>query len=693
MGAYDNPDVNVGIDRQSGQMIGQAIAGIGQKIGGAITERAEKIAAAEKEVAERKRKEAEKARIRAEENWRIHKEVESQRTQTVVDFDTMLESQNIDIGSLDGSFKGVIDELYEAKDRLAQSRGDYAGRTDDEAVIRNNTAFINGLQNNFTSMNMLMDTWKEKFKLRDKPGGIDNSTSDPLFAAMMEIGEGGSQGIGAGKIGWETRTGPGGKKQLFQVARSEEIRKLNWINGGKKGNLEDASDAYELNYDQVRSFLDDDDNNPNTFGPFNLVPDDSVERKKDLKGASIIGEDGKITQPDENGVGGFYSKGKQFPDADGRGRYWSQLSWPDTRKIQGQIKPYAQSAAQAELSFGGSSVTANSNIRANALKREIKVNGKKATQYYIPTFGQRDGSGELPPTGEIILGDSVNGLMSQGNESGTEATDGYSPQEYANYQKFVEYQYMSQAGAFANPTAITPDKREYIEEGGGGLDEHAEIYFDKIIEDPLQRWQSVIPDSREDEGKGSAKMEEGVLIDKDSKGNLTEFNFNVNEDGTFVEPEDVEQYVRIMIKNDGTIGSTKDDRALVGKIIEQIRKKQVEEVEEEENIEITGFDGRDVALSVEEVTKLTPQFDEISKELINLSSDLDDDKLNKIIDQSIANFKTQFNKNVPKKQIINALIALQKNSPNYKDKQALSGAVKWSKENLIVSKLEKLLQE
>ena len=188
-------------------------------------------------------------------------------------------------------------------------------------------------------------------------------------------------------------------------------------------------------------------------------------------------------------------------------------------------------------------------------------------------------------------------------------------------------------------------------------------------------------------------MEEGVLIDKDENGDETKFNFNVNEDGTFVEPKDVEQYVRIMIKNDGTIGSTKDDRALVGKIIEQIRKKQVEEVEEEENIEITGFDGRDVALSVEEVTKLTPQFDEISKELINLSSDLDDDKLNKIIDQSIANFKTQFNKNVPKKQIINALIALQKNSPNYKDKQALSGAVKWSKENLIVSKLEKLLQE
>jgi len=60
MGAYDNPDVNVGIDRQSGRMIGQAIAGIGQQIGGAVSQRAEKIAAAEEELADRKRKEAEK---------------------------------------------------------------------------------------------------------------------------------------------------------------------------------------------------------------------------------------------------------------------------------------------------------------------------------------------------------------------------------------------------------------------------------------------------------------------------------------------------------------------------------------------------------------------------------------------------------------------------------------------------------
>ena len=40
MGAYDNPNVNVGVDKTSGKMIGQAISNIGQSFGKAITDSA-----------------------------------------------------------------------------------------------------------------------------------------------------------------------------------------------------------------------------------------------------------------------------------------------------------------------------------------------------------------------------------------------------------------------------------------------------------------------------------------------------------------------------------------------------------------------------------------------------------------------------------------------------------------------------
>ena len=478
-GAYANPDVNVGVDRQSGQVIGNAIASIGQNIGAGIEKKQQRDDIA----AERRRKEAEKARIRAEQNWQISKQVESQKTQEVMEFQATLKANNIDMDSLDGSFRSVIDEMYAAKSRLAQSRSDYDGRKEDEAAIRNGQAFIGSIGEKFQTMNMLTSTWKEKFKTRNVPGGIDDSSSDPLFAAMMNIGEGDGEGINAGSVGWERRTGPGGKIQLFQVADSPMIRELN---NGK---------PYELSYDQVSGFLNDDDNNPNTFGPFSLVPDHTKEINEAGKSSGIFLDGGAINKEQ------FYSKGTEYLAVDGlNGSYGEQLSWPNTAAMQGALGQMSKSAAQAELGFGGSSVTANSNIRANAKDRKKIItlpNGEKKeiTEYYFPTFGERDPqTGEIKETGEIILGDSMSGLMTQNNEDGTQETDGYSKEEYDNYLKFTDYMYMSQNGAYANPEKIASEKREYINKPtGGGIKADEEIgkeYYEVFEDDPVRLWQS-----------------------------------------------------------------------------------------------------------------------------------------------------------------------------------------------------------
>lgn len=663
--SYENPDVNVGVDRRSGQMIGQAIAGIGQQIGGAVSQRAEKIAGAQKELAERKRKEAEQARIRSEQNWRIHKEVESQRTQTVINFDNTLKSNNIDMASLDGSFKTVIDDLYNAKDRLAQSRGDYEGRKEDEAIIRNNTAFINGLGENFENMQLLTSTWKEKFKLRDRPGGIDNNSTDPLFAAMMNIGEGNGQGINGGSVGWESRTGPGGKVQLYQVARSEKIRQLNWENGGKVGKLEDASDVYELSYDQVSGFLNDDDNNPNTFGPYSLVPDNTSERSKDLKGLGVTTDGGGITQPDENGVGGYMSKGNQYEESDGQGTYMQQKTWPNTKRIKSAIGPTAKSSAQAELGLGGSSITANSNIRANAQSRvgEI-VDGKfvakkdgSVTQYYFTDVGdgERNGEGQFVNQTEVILGDSVSGLMTQDNETGTEETDGYSLEEYERYIKFTEYQYLQQAGAYANATAITPEKREYLKTTDENPTEVAENYYKKIVDDPVDRWNSIIPDA-------DAVMEDGILIDGDES-----YDFNKNDDGSYVNPSDVEKFVRELVNNDTTIGNTEKDRKLITSIIDNIGV-EVEQVElsEEQQLEV----GKNYGLIQNKIGDLLVDYEGSSGlDTIGGRTRLKKEVGN-IIEQSIPMLQQRDKSIKTEQQVIDRLIKLssKKNSSNYNPK-------------------------
>tara|TARA_R100000935_G_scaffold47562_1_gene71662 strand:+ start:499 stop:2637 length:2139 start_codon:yes stop_codon:yes gene_type:complete len=611
MGAYDNPDVNVGIDRQSGRMIGQAIAGIGQQIGGAVVQRAEKIAAAEEELADRKRKEAEKARLRSEENWRIHKQVESERTAETINFTNVVKGNQIKMDSLGDSFGEIMDKRSKAKDALRQSTGDYSGRKEDEAYIRNSGVFLTGAGENFSTMKMLTDTWKEKFKTRDDPGGIDNSSTDPHFALMMQIGEGDGEGINGGSISWATKTGEGGKIQMFQVAQSEEIRKLNIrekLSGeGLEGDYLDSaveltytnekdsfSDTYELSYDQIQSYLTDDDNNPNTFGVFNIVPDLTAEIKADLVGNGTFTADGTLPTPDAEGSGGLYTTGAEVRVNTPRGDYYEQMQWPDTASIATKVNSSAEAQAKTELSYGGSDVTANSIIRSRANKitgsmssvqgkgkvfvaDKVDANGKvigvpgKVIQYSVPNVTGRTAAGERIEGEPTILGNSFDGMMSQDfGEEGTEETSGYSQQEYDKYQEFTKYLYMSQAGAYANATGVAPTEREFIDgtENKSAI-EGGKQYYDSFMEDPLQTWSAKMGTDPEN----SYDPETGILYI-----NGTDDSYDLND------PAQKEEVLNEIIAKDNTIGKTAKDREYIKAIKQGIYTPT--EVREEKSVKI-----------------------------------------------------------------------------------------------------------
>ena len=496
MGAYDNPDVNVGVDRQSGRMIGQAIAGIGQQIGGAVAAGAEKKAAAEKEFAERKRKEAEKDRIRAEQNWRIRKQVESQKTNEIINFKTKVAAENVKLNSLDGSFNTLIDDYYTALKTYESSSGDYEGREEDEALIRNSKSFIDNIGERFGTMKALTSEYREKVKRIGKAGGVDPEATDPRFSAMMLIGDGNGEGLNSGSISWTTRKGPGGKIQMFQVAKSEEIRKENirnkladegltgeYLNNAveltydnEKGNF---SDEYELSFDQINGIFEDDDNNPNTFGPFSIIQDDAKQIITAGKAENVLGEDGKLIPGDPSKPGsGTITLGEKITTTDSRGQYTEQKTWPNTAKIIGLLTQDAENNATADLQWSGSQATANSNIRTNSNKTMGKiVDGKfvkdakgTVTQYSIPQYGEmidgemvyRKPNGELIVGPEMVLGDSVNGILSQDfNEQGTEETMGYSKEEFDKYVAFGKFQYMNGVGAFDPVSSQPAESRVY----------------------------------------------------------------------------------------------------------------------------------------------------------------------------------------------------------------------------------------
>jgi len=215
---------------------------------------------------------------------------------------------------------------------------------------------------------------------------------------------------------------------------------------------------------------------------------------------------------------------------------------------------------------------------------------------------------------------------------------------------------MQQAGAYANPTTITPEAKDYIKTTTENSAEVAENYYKSIVDDPVARWNAIIPE-------GDAEMKDGILTSGDD-----EFNFNKNEDGSYVDPVSVEKFVRELVLNDSTIGNTKEDRALVKQIIDSIGIDVEEEVvlTEEQELEV----GKNYSLIQEKINNILPSFEGSS----SLDSIGGRTKLKKDVENIVKNaipLLQQRDKSIKtEQQVVERLIKLssKKGTSNYNPK-------------------------
>ena len=496
------------------QALGNAAADVGRSFGAVIAGNADKAAKAQSELDARKRAEAEQARIRAEQNWAIRKDVEKQKVDATIKVETTMVEQGVDAASMDNSLKGVIDVMFESEKALASSRGDYDGREEDEANIRNGKRYLASFGDRLSTMNSLSQGYNEAKKLFDKGGGIDPGSTNPLYSAMMEIDQGSGTGINKGTVKFSTRRSADGTLQTFQIADSPRIRELN---NGK---------PYEINYEDVHRYMADDDNNPNTFGLYNTIPDYTTDIKKTIADNKINDANGTLTMPDGNNQGGFMTvpkKGGKFNNGtvinkDSKGTYQEQLAYPDTAAIFGAVSENAAATAEVALSQSASSVTANAYIRSKASNRNVtkevpnpdyveggdmaKTIKQTYKEYYFTPAGKLEGdemvyrntdNGELIQGEEIILGNDIDGLLTQDTaDANTIETFGYSKEEYDNYIAFQTNIYLEEAGGKGKPINTPISKRDYISTFGGSDkagDEYAKVVddvYNKIQDDPAK---------------------------------------------------------------------------------------------------------------------------------------------------------------------------------------------------------------
>ena len=183
MGAYDNPNVNVGVDRTSGQNLGRMIAGVGQTIAKSMTE-ADKIEA--KSVAQyNKLLEANNIITNAEEVAAVT------RSNNI---NTVLTDSGMKGADLEAFQKEIAASLTSYKDALINQkknirRKTYKGKDEDLEIIRRSEKYYKNLPDLLKSNQAAISTADE-----NNINGDASANTNPLFRSLIEIGKKTQQG-------------------------------------------------------------------------------------------------------------------------------------------------------------------------------------------------------------------------------------------------------------------------------------------------------------------------------------------------------------------------------------------------------------------------------------------------------------------------------------------------------------------
>lgn len=230
MGAYDNPAQLV--DRQSGQMIGKAIASIGQNIASGMVN-AEKIKA--KGLAEYKKTE--------EANNLITTSQELKATTRSNDINQVLTDSGMkgpDIEQFQKSIAGSLTGYKEALVRVNQNakKRNYKGKDEDFETIRRSEKFYKNLPSLLESNQAALLAAKEAYA-----SGESASDSNPLFRNLVGVGDRTAEG----SLGYNLVINPTtGDYDMNMIATGPGVKQTNKILAGDEYKIPTNFDANDF---------------------------------------------------------------------------------------------------------------------------------------------------------------------------------------------------------------------------------------------------------------------------------------------------------------------------------------------------------------------------------------------------------------------------------------------------------------
>ncbi len=223
MGAYDNPNVNVGVDTVSGQLLGKAAANVGSIIGKGI------LSAAKTEA-----KGVEKYNKILEANNIIDNKVDELITKETISQDASIEEKGLKGANIDSLKEAMALELKEYGDALKRNkknyrRKNYEGKEKDLKTIQNFEILSGELPSILENVNAYFGDASKAYATGNAAGD-----TNPFFKAATYIGN----KTLAGELTYDiTENKDTGRLELGMYAKGESIKELNKKEAGYLGDV------------------------------------------------------------------------------------------------------------------------------------------------------------------------------------------------------------------------------------------------------------------------------------------------------------------------------------------------------------------------------------------------------------------------------------------------------------------------
>jgi len=223
MGAYDNPNVNVGVDTVSGQLLGKAAANVGSVIGKGLVDAAKTEA-----------KGIEKYNKILEANNIIDNKVDELITKETIAQDVSIEEKGLKGANIDSLKEAMSLELKEYGDALKRNkknyrRKNYEGKEEDLKTIQNFEILSGELPSILENVNALFGEASEAYA-NGKAAGDTNA----FFKAATYIGAKTLPGELTYSINKNNATG---RLELGMQVKGESIKEINRKEAGYLGDV------------------------------------------------------------------------------------------------------------------------------------------------------------------------------------------------------------------------------------------------------------------------------------------------------------------------------------------------------------------------------------------------------------------------------------------------------------------------